>query len=211
MLTTATAINIHMASISLTNTNISDTYVGVLHAKGAAIPSSGLQDVYDGAGNKSALKIGRTGVDIDGTIGDDFKNAIADAIYPINTVLFSTDNNNPGVRFAGTTWEQVAEGRFIASVGTGTDGNESVAIAAGNDSVGEYNHQLTEPELPAHNHPVKWTQGGNQSLGGDTSSAGNSYNGNDRLSTDNVQTTGSNTPHNNIPPTFGMYMWKRTS
>jgi hypothetical protein len=200
-----------MASISLTNTNISETYVGVLHAKGAPIPASGLQDVYDGFGNKSALKIGQTSVDIDGTIGDDFKNAIAAAIYPVGSVLFSTDNNNPGSRFAGTSWARVAEGRFIASVGTGNDGTESVAIAAGNDSVGEYKHQLTEPELPAHNHPVKWSAGGSQSLGGDTTSAGNSYNGNDRLSNDYVQNTGSNTPHNNIPPTFGMYMWKRTS
>lgn len=200
-----------MASESLTNTNISETYVGVLHAKGAPIPASGLQDVYDGFGNKSALKIGQTSVDINGTIGDDFKGAIAAAIYPVGSVLFSTDNNNPGSRFAGTSWAQVAEGRFIASVGTGNDGTESVAIAAGNDSVGEYKHQLTEPELPAHNHPVKWSAGGSQSLGGDTTSAGNSYNGNDRLSNDYVQNTGSNTPHNNIPPTFGMYMWKRTS
>lgn len=200
-----------MASESLTNTNISETYVGVLHAKGAPIPASGLQDVYDGFGNKSALKIGQTSVDINGTIGDDFKGAIAAAIYPVGSVLFSTDNNNPGSRFAGTSWARVAEGRFIASVGTGNDGTESVAIAAGNDSVGEYKHQLTEPELPAHNHPVKWSAGGSQSLGGDTTSAGNSYNGNDRLSNDYVQNTGSNTPHNNIPPTFGMYMWKRTS
>lgn len=200
-----------MASISLTNTNISDTYVGVLHAKGEPIPSSGLQDVYDGAGNKSALKIGRGGIDVDGTIGDDFKNAIAAAIYPIGSVIFSTDDNNPGARFTGTTWEQVAEGRFIASVGTGNDGTESVALAAGNDSTGKYNHQLLEAELPAHNHPVKWSAGGSQSLGGDTSSAGNSYNGNDRLSSDFVQNTGSDTPHNNIPPAFGMYVWKRTS
>ena len=200
-----------MASESLTNTNISNTYVGVLHAKGEAIPPTGLQDVYDGFGNKSALKIGRASVDVDGTIGDAFKGAIADAIYPVGSVLFSTDNNNPGSRFPGTSWQRVAEGRFIASVGTGNDGTESVAIGAGNDSVGEYKHQLATAELPAHNHPVKWSAGGNQSLGGDTSSAGNSYNGNDRLSNDFVQNTGSDTPHNNIPPAFGMYMWKRTS
>jgi len=200
-----------MASESLTNTNISETYVGVLHAKGAPIPSSGLQDVYDGFGNKSALKVGRTGVDIDGTIGDDFKASIADAIYPIGSVLFSTDDNNPGTRFSGTTWEQVAEGRFIASAGTGNDGTESVAIAAGNDSSGKYKHELTEGELPSHNHAAKWSYGGSTSLGGDTTSPGNSFNGNDSLSYDNIQTTGSNTPHNNIPPAFGMYVWKRTS
>jgi hypothetical protein len=200
-----------MASESLTNTNISETYVGVLHAKGAPIPATGLQDVYDGFGNKSALKVGRTGVDIDGTIGDDFKNSIAEAIYPVGSVLFSTDNNNPGTRFAGTTWERVAEGRFIASEGTGNDGTESKLITAGNDSSGKYNHQLTEGELAAHSHQAKWSGGGSQNLGGDTISPGNSNNGNDRYSTDVIQSTGSNTPHNNIPPAFGMYVWKRTS
>tara|TARA_R110002096_G_scaffold110474_1_gene241380 strand:- start:990 stop:1673 length:684 start_codon:yes stop_codon:yes gene_type:complete len=62
-----------MASESLTNTNISETYVGVLHAKGEAIPATGLQDVYDGFGNKSSLKIGRAGqgISIDGNFAAD--------------------------------------------------------------------------------------------------------------------------------------------
>tara|TARA_R110001592_G_scaffold354425_1_gene654037 strand:+ start:376 stop:1059 length:684 start_codon:yes stop_codon:yes gene_type:complete len=62
-----------MASESLTNTNISETYVGVLHAKGEAIPASGLYDVYDGFGNKTSLKIGRAGqgISIDGNFAAD--------------------------------------------------------------------------------------------------------------------------------------------
>ena len=213
-----------MASISLTNTNISETYVGVLHAKGAPIPASpGLQDVYDGFGNKSALKIGQTSVDIDGTIGDDFKNAIAAAIYPVGSVLFSTDNNNPGTRFAGTTWEQVAEGRFIASVGTGNDGTESVAIAAGNDSTGKYNTTLTIEQIPAHSHMIfKNTQSPSQYRFDEQPYVAREvtyYN----KSQYRIETTpllpdfgatsdaGSGDPHTNLPPTFGMYMWKRTS
>jgi len=60
-----------MASDSLTNTNISDTYVGVLHTKGDPLPTTGLEYVYDGAGNKSSLKIGRAGVDVSGTFSVD--------------------------------------------------------------------------------------------------------------------------------------------
>tara|TARA_R110000824_G_scaffold12963_3_gene56550 strand:- start:313 stop:1002 length:690 start_codon:yes stop_codon:yes gene_type:complete len=60
-----------MATTSLTNTNISDTYTGVLHAKGEPIPASGVQDVYDGFGNKSSLKIGRAGVEVRGTFSVD--------------------------------------------------------------------------------------------------------------------------------------------
>ena len=44
---------------ALTNTNISATYKGVLHANGEPIPDVGLKPVYDGTGVQSALSIGR--------------------------------------------------------------------------------------------------------------------------------------------------------
>lgn len=55
---------------SLTNTNISETYVGILHAMGTALPPNGQQHIHDGDGNRTALKIGREGqgVTIDGGI-----------------------------------------------------------------------------------------------------------------------------------------------
>lgn len=45
---------------ALTNTNISDTYRGVLHANGTIIPTSGQEAVYDGTGVQSSLSVGRT-------------------------------------------------------------------------------------------------------------------------------------------------------
>jgi len=202
-----------MASTSLTNTNISETYVGVLHACGAALPDKEQADIYDGFGNKSALKVGRAGkgIDVDGTLGASFKAAIADAIYPVGAVIFSQNNNNPGTRFTGTSWIQISEGRFIAGEGTGNDGTESKSIPAGANTIGKYNHQLITAELPAHGHEAKFSNGGSVSLGGDTIQSGNSNNGNDRLSNDIVKTTGSGTPHNNIPPSFGLYVWQRTT
>lgn len=50
-----------MSSHTLTNTNISDTYTGVLHANGAPLPPTGLQYIYDGAGNRTSIKIGTAG------------------------------------------------------------------------------------------------------------------------------------------------------
>ena len=199
-----------MASESLTNTNISETYIGVLHAKGETIPASGLQDVYDGFGNKSSLKIGRAGegIDVDGTLGINFVNAI----YPIGSVIFSSDNTNPGVRFSGTTWTQVAEGKFIAGVGTGTDKNANThEVTAGDDTTdGEYTHQLTVSEMPSHSHGgiMKYPQEAGTSLteqnqrGGPVDYA--SYN-------TSTNSTGSDQPHNNTPPAFGLYVWKRTA
>lgn len=43
----------------LTNTLISTTYLGVLHANGGPIPLLEQQGIYDGMGNKSALSLGR--------------------------------------------------------------------------------------------------------------------------------------------------------
>jgi hypothetical protein len=45
---------------ALTNTNISATYKGVLHADGEPIPDLGLKPVYDGTGVQSALSIARS-------------------------------------------------------------------------------------------------------------------------------------------------------
>jgi hypothetical protein len=57
---------------SLKDTFIKNTYVGLLHSDGE-LPASGKTPVYDGAGNESALSVGRSGngVDISGglTVG----------------------------------------------------------------------------------------------------------------------------------------------
>lgn len=210
-----------MASESLTNTNISDTYVGVLHAKGEALPASGLQDVYDGFGNKSSLKIGRDGegIDVSGDIGANLVSSIVDSLYPVGSVIFSTDNNNPGSRFTGTGWEQISEGKFVAGVGEGTDKNaETHTVTAGDDTtVGEYNHTLTESEMPEHRHlggaadrgPSIFAFG-SQVLATATPSSidTTSRNGDTVGFTNNI---GGDDAHNNLPPAFGLYVWKRTA
>ncbi len=200
-----------MASTSLTNTNISDTYTGVLHAKGEPLPATGSEYIYDGFGNRSGLRLGRDEIDISGTLGSDFATAAAKALFPVGSVMFSVDDVNPTQRFAGTTWVRVAEGRFIAAVGTGSDANsQSGTIPAGADTVGEYDHTLTTAELPAHNHdlPISNANGIDQ----DAMGQGVSYNEARTPNADiNSETAGSNTPHNNIPPAFGLYAWHRTA
>lgn len=51
-----------MATINtsqLTNTNISDTYLGVLHARGVPLSATGQTKIHDGSGEISALALGR--------------------------------------------------------------------------------------------------------------------------------------------------------
>ena len=204
-----------MASKSLTNTNVSETYVGVLHAEGAPLPASGKADIYDGFGNKSALSVGREGdgVEVSGSLGPNFAAAIADVIYPVGSLFFSKDNNNPGSRMAGTSWAQVAQGQFVAGVGTGTDinGTSHTVTAGDTDTDGEYGHTLTVSELPAHTHPIKNSSKGgtndNIAYYGDHGSTAHYPQSTDLL----PDNTGGNQSHNNLPPAFGMYVWERTA
>lgn len=212
---------------ALTDTNISTTYAGVLHAQGEPIPATGLKVVYDGIGNKSSLSVGREGqgIRVTGTIiadsiavgggGLDTSSvqAIVDLIYPVGALLITTSSTAPS--YPGTTWVRQAEGKFIAGVGTGDDGVDQVAIVAGDDNnqanQGKYNVTLDTSQMPSHTHAVTTggvgantvgpEQGANHSEGG---AAGSRRGG-------TAQATGGNAPHTNIPPWFGAYVWERTS
>lgn len=78
-----------MATASLTNTNISDTYTSILHVNGEPLPATGLQSVYDGYGNESSLEIGRAnqGITVTGKIRTD--NDIVLNTIPVNSNTYS--------------------------------------------------------------------------------------------------------------------------
>ena len=207
-----------MASKSLTNTNVSETYVGVLHAEGAPLPASGQADIYDGFGNKSALSVGRegNGVEVSGSLGPNFASAIADVIYPVGSLFFSKDNNNPGSRMAGTSWIQVAEGQFVAGVGTGTDinGTSHTVVAGDNDTTGEYSHTLTVNQLPAHTHETVVDNKDYTGIPNSANAQGHrvgSHKNADYAISLTSSTAGGSQSHNNLPPAFGMYVWERTA
>ena len=228
-----------MASNALTNTKIKETYVGVLHSKGAVLPSSGQEDIYDGGGNKSSIKIGRAcnGVTICGplscsslAIGNPI--VLIDLIYPVNSIILSENNSNPGIRFVGTTWQRVSQGRFLAGVGEGDDGETTRSFDAGNIGVGKYSHTLTTNQMPEHSHEgYTMTKGAGGADLTDTwpslfdffevlvhqNSAHTSYNispGEEGGNLDGAvftEDTGGGQSHNNIPPGFAVYVWKRTA
>ena len=132
---------------------------------------------------------------------------LLDLVYPIGSVIHSTDAANPGDRLPNTTWVAVAEGRFIASVGTHTDANgDEVTLAAGDILGGEYNHTLTEAEMPSHQHTISPFRGQGSSA---PITVGE---GKGSLEADQtVQATGGDGAHNNVPPGYAMYIWERTA
>jgi hypothetical protein len=194
-------------SASLENQFISDRYTSLLHLSASSLTGN-LDYVYDGLGNQTPLEVSTEKVVVKGiTIS-------LETFFPVNSIQFTADNVNPGTRITGTVWELVSQGRYLAGVGTGLDiNNDQVTINEGSnsDNVGEYGHHLTIDELPEHSHslPISDANG----IDRDAYGQGISNNAT-RTPRNNIVsgvTGGSDPHHNNMPPYFGLYVWKRTS
>lgn len=243
---------------SLTNQFVSDLYPSLLHTENASL-SSGLTTICDGVGNESSLSLNLKdqGAKVTGQfiasniVYPENKDAIAitliDVLFPVGSVFFSLDNNNPSVRFVGTTWERMAQGRFIVGVGRGVDANQTDnddsipgrVFNAGSyeDQIdpeapyndGEYNHTLTTSELPKHSHtgygfsyynnnsyptagkfsklvgnPIVKHQDDGHTTARATATLHTAYD--NELAVDDAGGGGN---HLNVPPWYGVYIWKR--
>lgn len=195
-----------MALPDLTDQLVADSYKGVLHTSNIPVSGSNLPPVYDGLGNKSALSVGSNGVSINGTLSASAIDlSVINSLFPIGSVLFSVDNVNPSGRFIGSTWERIADGRFVVGVGTGNDGVENVTFPVGNNG-GTYKHQLSVDEMPAHSHNVT----GVRDRGATRNRA--NFQARAKFEMDGVTSiVGNNEPHENTPPGFGLFIWQRTS
>lgn len=84
---------------------------------------------------------------------DEFKTLILDLIYPVGSVIYTATSAIPdNLKNLGGTWTQIAQGRVIVGVGSGTDSNNtSKSFTVGNNA-GEYTHKLVTNELASHGH-----------------------------------------------------------
>jgi hypothetical protein len=200
-----------MALPDLTDLFVADSYKGVLHTSNIPFTGSNIPPIYDGLGNKSSLKLGSdgNGASISGCLSADCIDiagfTLIDYLYPVGAVYLDTFDVNPQTRFTGTTWTKISEGKFLAGVGNGVDKNlTNQAFSAGDDvSIGEYGHTLTVAEMPSHSHGYQIPE-----------VIGNGERDNNRQFGENFQnaitsSVGGDQSHNNIPPYFGVYIWKR--
>jgi hypothetical protein len=230
-----------MASTKLTQTKISDTYGGVLHSNGEALPVSTLIDIYDGLGNKSSLKLGRAcnGATVCGPFTCDTLTTtsklsastqfdilnLLNVLHPVSSIIVTFNDSNPGTRtgWTGTTWSQVSQGRFLVGVGSDTVDGVFKTFTAGNNTGGEYQHLLTIPEMPNHRH-LNGTADDTRAAGNSSFVYGETFIDMPGLAEGRQETSaggtrvqgftsyiGSNQPHNNTPPGFGLYVWQRTA
>ena len=118
--------------------------------------------------------------------------------HPIGSIYSSTAPTSPADLFGGM-WERI-KGRFI----WGIDDSENAG-----DTGGEATHKLTVDEMPRHTHDsfVKYN-----STAGDSNRVMLSSNtGGDYISTAVLGGAGGDQPHNNMPPYYGAYIWRRTA
>ena len=131
------------------------------------------------------------------------------ACYPVGSVKLTWDAANPGTRLGGT-WVQFSQGRTLIGQGTGSDGTTSMTFGAAGTG-GEYNHTLTQEEMPSHYHASKplWVGGG--AAGSNNCVAGYPTTGKAGQYGINTENTGGSKAHNNLPPYAVVYCWRRTA
>lgn len=139
-------------------------------------------------------------VDVRMAGADGEAHTLLELTYPVGAIYISTVETSPASLFGGT-WERIKD-KFLLAAGD--------SYAAG-DSGGEATHTLTVDEMPSHRHILyrpRWYNSDapsySTSIYGYTSGTTSTYY-NDK----NIEATGGDKEHNNMPPYLAVYVWKR--
>jgi hypothetical protein len=142
-------------------------------------------------------------LDIIDTVMKSISDVADSSLLPVGSLYFNaTVNTNPATLLGYGTWVAFGAGRVILGAGSGTDINGEIRNFTATDTGGEYEHQLTVPELAAHTHDYLY-QSGSRSTAGSGSTP-------DVQEVVATSPTGDDIPHNNIQPYIVVYIWVRT-
>lgn len=133
--------------------------------------------------------------------------AVVDRDHPVGSLYISENSTSPAELYGGT-WERI-EGKFIMGA--------SDTYPAGSTG-GEATHKLTREEMPRHEHLYRVdNKSGSPEVTFPAWSWGMSR---DIILQNSVEVTtvgaavtpdGEGQPHNNIPPYYSMYIWRRVA
>jgi prefoldin subunit 5 len=134
--------------------------------------------------------------------------------YPVGSIYMSVNPTDPAYLFGGS-WVALKD-RFLVGAG----GSYSVTAEGG-----EARHTLTLEEMPLHSHIQQatsnydgWARKQVQAVGSTSGSIqdvtnvatnGTQYSAGNYASPVYTQQNGGGQPHNNIPPYYAVYMWRR--
>lgn len=146
---------------------------------------------------------------------------------PVGRLIFiDGDNRNPALIYGYGTWVPFGQGRVIIGSGTGTDINGVAKTFPAGSTGGEYQHSITNSELPNHTHGHKdryyYENFANLSSATTKERVGfiNGGIGAGRTDVDNdtflyvddvTSATGGNQPMNLLPSFVTVNVWKRTA
>ena len=134
------------------------------------------------------------------------------AAYPVGSIYMSLSSTNPSTLFGGT-WVQIKDTFLLAAGSTYKAGS----------SGGEATHKLTINEMPSHRHSIRETNNtqyvytskvsentGTSNYAAFVTRRSSYSNGSDyfRLI---AEYYGGSEAHNNMPPYYTVYMWRRTA
>jgi len=123
--------------------------------------------------------------------------------WPVGSVFIAVVSTSPATLLGGGTWVAIAAGRMLIGLDSG-----DAAMDTPEETGGAKTHTLTTAEMPAHFHgqvaPTS-ASGGAVKLAVDTNASGT------QAAALNTSSVGSSGAHNNLPPFFVVYMWKRTA
>lgn len=144
--------------------------------------------------------------------------SVIDMFYPVGTVYATTASVKPEFMNYGT-WEQFAQGRTLVGAGKGMDSNNLAMTFNTGDSGGEYKHQLTVSEMPAHRilFPIGDYDGwdiGSSDKGQYVFNFRNALNIDGTIYTGHInlnpsKSIGNGEKHNNIQPYTVVYYYRR--
>lgn len=124
------------------------------------------------------------------------------AIYPVGITVEFALNVDPNLLWAGTTWVRFAQGKTTVGYQSGDPDFGTIGQTGG-----EKKHQLTIPEIPAHNHNYEKVTGRTY-VGRDGSGGGDAITA---VTSSPTSDTGGNQAHNNLQPYVVTAKWVRTA
>lgn len=134
------------------------------------------------------------------------------AAHPVGSFYFSDNDANPAEVFGGV-WQRI-EGAFLFGRDTAPAMGQTVGARGG-----EYSHRLSQDEIPAHHHRLKWTsQDTSVEPAGDHwcwvlrfGCGRNEWAYEEVEPKKQYETVGGSQAHNNMPPYYITNIWQRTA
>lgn len=149
--------------------------------------------------DESGLVYYRTPLELLADLGTETVDQILGLVYPVGSIYMSTNSVSPATLFGGE-WVQI-QGRFLLGAS-----DVYKAYTTG----GEEKHTLTAVEMPTHSHSIYYPNSGGPYGDANISyPAGSGINKTWMAEMCKTEIAGDGVAHNNMPPYFVVYMWRR--